>query len=224
MAPPRPPTAAAPQPVPPVHQVPPTLVAAVMSTLSTPPRFGPGRGAGEVIDQNIALCALRASDGAIVWHSSLDRDLHASVADLEQAEGVLYALQVSGGVTRVCAHGAVDGARRWCRLIPPSHLPLVIGEGTVYVEGASTVTALRASDGALRWQRPILRGDDPGGYHHYSEIAVVGGTVYIPSGWGQVGQVCALGAADGARRWCAALGDGRVFPPAGWPRTTRACT
>jgi outer membrane protein assembly factor BamB len=175
------------------------LFPTVMSSIA------PGSFRPVITDFNIALCVLRTSDGAIIRHYKIDTKLPAQ--GMTQANGVLYFWQGTEQQPEICAMRASDGAMLWCQASQPGNSPLffssplVINDGTLYVQGESEIAALRASDGVLLWQSSVGRG--PAGSNHYSQIAVVNDSVYIPT---SANEVCAVQASDGTRRWCTPLG------------------
>jgi outer membrane protein assembly factor BamB len=180
---------------PPLHD---SLFAAVSSVVWASNGGWLQRGA-PIIDANDAVCIVRTSDGAIVGHYTLAY----GIAELAQADGVLYALQQAAEgakvvqVVQVCAMRAQDGTRLWCQTSAPTLLPLVLSGGILYLQGDTTLTALRASNGAILWTHDIHRG--PSGQTRFVAIAVVSDSVYIPT---SATQVCALRASDGTTRWC----------------------
>jgi outer membrane protein assembly factor BamB len=182
-----------------------SLFAAVSSIVTSGTTGFINRGV-PIIDANVALCVVRSSDGAIIGHYALDESiighyaLDGAVADLAQADGVLYLLQPQVQNVRkvqVCALRAHDGTRLWCRTSAPTGLPLVLSGGILYLQSESAITALRASDGAMLWTHGIQRGQD--GQTAVVEIAVVSDSVYVPA---SAHQVCVLQAANGTTRWC----------------------
>ncbi len=171
------------------------LFLTVMSSIA------PGSFRPVVTDFNIALCVLRTSDGAIIRHYKIDTKLPAQ--GMTQANGVVYFWQGTEQQPEICAMRTSDGAMLWCQASPPGNSPvffsspLVINDGTLYLQGETEIAALRASDGVLLWQSPVSRG--PAGSNHYSQIAVVNDSVFIPV---SANEVCAVQASDGTRRWC----------------------
>lgn len=150
-----------------------------------------------VTDANDALCIVRVGDGALVGHYALAN----GIAEVLQADGVLYTEGGTAPNAQVRALRAQDGTQLWRRaLAGGSNIPqLSLSRGILYLQGVTALTALRASDGASLWT-----------YHYQGEpsngipitamaMAPDGGTIYIlTSAW----QVCALRASDGAPRWC----------------------
>ncbi len=181
------------------HPPPTSLQGEIFTTVMS--SIAPGSFRPVVTDFNIALCVLRTSDGAIIRHYKIDTKLPAQ--GITQANGVVYFWQGTEQQPEICAMRASDGAMLWCQASPPGNSPvfysspLVINDGTLYLQGETEIAALRASDGVLLWQSPVGRG--PAGSNHYSQIAVVNDSVFIPT---SANEVCAVQASDGTRRWC----------------------
>ncbi|HZC78059.1 MAG TPA: hypothetical protein VE258_09940, partial [Ktedonobacterales bacterium] len=104
-----------------------SLFAAVSSIVTSGTASLHSRGAA-IADANVALCVVRSSDGAIIGHYALD----GAIADLAQADGVLYLLRQHDRDVQVCALRAHDGTRLWCRTSGPTGLPLVLSGGILY--------------------------------------------------------------------------------------------
>jgi outer membrane protein assembly factor BamB len=173
-----------------------SLFAAVSSTVWASNGGFIQRGAS-LLDANDALCIVRSSDGALVGHYALAH----RPAELLQADGVLYTEGATVPDVHVCALRAQDGTQLWClvRTGGNSVPPLILSRGTLYLQGDTALTALRASDGGTLWTYRYQ--GEPSSGTPFAAMAVVPeiDTIYIlTSAW----QVCALRASDGMTRWC----------------------
>jgi outer membrane protein assembly factor BamB len=119
------------------------------------------------------LWALRASDGATLWH----RSIGTNQGPLPVVGGGTVYVQGGGWIR---AFDAATGARRWARQDGGSSQPPVIAAGTVYVTSADAccaagLAAYRATDGRLLWVRRV-----PGVSTMYAP-AVANGVVFTTS-------------------------------------------
>jgi outer membrane protein assembly factor BamB len=99
------------------------------------------------------LWALRASDGATLWH----RGIGTNQGPLPVVGGGTVYVQGGGWIR---AFDAATGAPRWARQDGGSSEPPVIAAGTVYVTSADAccaagLAAYRATDGRLLWVRRV---------------------------------------------------------------------
>jgi len=119
------------------------------------------------------LWALRASDGATLWH----RGIGTNQGPLPVVGGGTVYVQGGGWIR---AFDAATGAPRWARQDGGSSEPPVIAAGTVYVTSADAccaagLAAYRATDGRLLWVRRV-----PGVSTMYAP-AVANGVVFTTS-------------------------------------------
>lgn len=175
------------------------------------------------------LAAIDATDGRIVWERAVSGRIatdgsHVFVGASEEwsARAEMLAVSVSG-------LDAATGDTRWTTALPSGvrfnddvwayvHDVVVQGDTLFVVSAASrsdereqtTVSALDAADGAIRWQRPI---------EGWGGVAVVGDGVLVVA---QGEHLRALDVATGSERWSAwtgegtyrvSIADGLVFAP-----------
>lgn len=151
------------------------------------------------------VMAFRATDGSVLWQTSVDG---RSAGPVAVAGGVVYVGMTgtqAGAVSRVYALNASDGALRWnWQTSAGSGLPaapLVAGD-VVYAgtDGGGghpgAVTALKAEDGSVLWQHALAAGDA-------RALAAAGGLLFFGS---SDHAVHALRAADGAEVWSRGTG------------------
>src|SRR5215218_3364868 len=114
------------------------------------------------------LFALDAATGAPRWSKPLEHETQWS--GLAYEGGRLFVLPETGGLY---ALDPATGAQQWrADVTPPEAGPPTAAGGSVYVSGQTTwyapdeessaaggVYAIRASDGAVRWRRPVLYGN-----------------------------------------------------------------
>ena len=147
--------------------------------------------------------ALRASDGAVLWqHPVANAGGGVTITD-----GVAY-FDLVGDVT---AYTLADGVQIWRhqpeQLIGQGDSSIVAGGGMVFAGAATSVIALRASDGSLAWAY--------GPTHFPTGQAYANGVVYV-TGQGNARQpatLVALQATDGKQLWSVGLDLPGVWPP-----------
>ena len=164
-----------------------------------------------IIAMNIyGVYALRASDGALLWHYHAPTLLNLIAVDGARVVALTY--PASGAETiEVTALSLATGAVDWRAALPASVRQaqrLVVGDSLVVVEGwtpgtptaptTRTVMALRAADGATQWTtvEPIDAG---GGFQVQALFLMRGYAVIVPN----IGPVTALRERDGATAWTA---------------------
>jgi outer membrane protein assembly factor BamB len=112
-----------------------------------------------------AITALRASDGAMLWTHGINRGQDGQTDAVEIAV-VSDSVYVPTSDHQVCALRAANGTTSWCT--SPDSLTAVIGlaadttgvyalDRTSSSDSPTRVVALRATDGASLWQRPLQR-------------------------------------------------------------------
>ena len=125
------------------------------------------------VEASQQLWALRASDGATLWH----RGIGTNQGPLPAVAGVLVLIQGGGWIR---AFDAATGAPRWARQDGGSSEPAVVAGGAVYVTSsdgccAAGLAAYRATDGRMLWVRRIT------GVSSMAAPAVANGVVFTTS-------------------------------------------
>jgi outer membrane protein assembly factor BamB len=143
--------------------------------------------------QNLALFAMRASDGKLLWSKSQGTAPGPMVAQLQIVVGVIY---VAGGTGGLDALRETDGSLLWQHTGDQVYGPFVVANDLVQVNSGETVLAVRASDGKVVWRRAI-------GFHdtlssNDTPEAVDNGIVYVAT---TNGAVQALDAGNGNTLW-----------------------
>jgi outer membrane protein assembly factor BamB len=119
-------------------------------------------------DKGTTLMALDAASGAERWSRPLEHDDGWSAPTYDR--GRLFVL--AGGWGDLYSFDPASGAQYWVKSVSrPGAGPPTAAGGTVYVSGYSNwydkddestaeggVYAIRESDGAIRWRRPVLYG------------------------------------------------------------------
>ncbi len=149
-----------------------------------------------------ALYAIRASDGAILWHFTMNNGKNGFAGWFSIEEGVIYAsvMDVStpnSSTGHIYALQSATGSVLWHyddKNTSPSGA--VLANGVIYVNAYSqdsndVVYALRARDGSLLWRHSM-------GQSVYNAPVLDGTTVYVGTA---DGSVYALRADNGAVRW-----------------------
>jgi outer membrane protein assembly factor BamB len=164
-------------------------------------------------DYGTTAVALDLATGSVRWTRAVPGTYYWSALAYDQ--GRLHLLDYDGNLS---ALSPATGATLWSRKLSQYSFstPPVGYDGHVYLTGAgsgTTVYAVRASDGSVAWQRPLVSG---------------AGTPAVDAGGVYVSMVCqravALNRATGAVRWehgsnctgggdsIAALHGGRMYP------------
>jgi outer membrane protein assembly factor BamB len=148
-----------------------------------------------------SLYALRASDGAVLWHYQAPGDKNNGVGLLAVARGLVYIDTTAGPSKNIfSALRASDGSLLWS--YPTGDLAgnVLVTNGVAYLTSTDgTVDALRTEDGSLLWHYPT---GDPA-----VNILVINGVAYLTATGGIVD---ALRATNGALLWHYAI-PGQVF-------------
>jgi outer membrane protein assembly factor BamB len=148
------------------------------------------------------LYAIRASDGAMLWHLTMNNGKNAFVGWLAVEEGVIYASVIDASTPNsstghVYALQSATGAVLWHYDDKnTSPIAAVLANGVIYASAYSqdsndVVYALRARDGSLLWRHSM-------GQSVYNAPVLDGTTVYVGTA---DGSVYALRADNGAVRW-----------------------
>ncbi len=147
-----------------------------------------------------SLYALRASDGAVLWHYQAPGDKNNSVGLLAVAGGLVYITRTAGPSKNIfSALRASDGSLLWS-YPTGAFANVLVTNGVAYLtSNDGTVAALRASDGGLLWRYTTTWPVD-------SPPEVVDGIVYVNANVDRslgylTGYVDALRASDGALLW-----------------------
>ena len=155
------------------------------------------------VEASQQLWALRASDGATLWH----RSIGTNQGPLPAVAGGMVYVQGGGWIR---AYDAVSGAPRWARQDGGSSEPAVVAGGIVYVTSADAccaagLAAYRGTDGRLLWVRRIT------GVTSMTAPAVANGVVFTTSS----GPGCCARTSMGL--WALDAGTGRTlwvrYPP-----------
>src|SRR5713101_3409163 len=149
-----------------------------------------------------ALYAIRASDGAILWHFTMNNGKNGFAGWFSVEEGVIYASVMDSSTPNsstghIYALQSATGSVLWHyddKNTSPSGA--VLANGVIYASAYSqdsndVVYALRARDGSLLWRRSM-------GQSVYNAPVLDGTTVYVGTA---DGSVYALRADNGAVRW-----------------------
>lgn len=150
--------------------------------------------------------ALRAVDGADLWHQSMPVSVLGMSAPTA-ANGVIYVGSKDGGVF---ALQASDGHTLWHALDgAPAMAAPVVSNDIVYASTSGTVIALDAATGAVKWRSQSL-GTVPAARFASAALAVDAVHIYV-----DMGTIYALNLSDGSIVWSVAgcnciLGSGSV--------------
>jgi outer membrane protein assembly factor BamB len=148
-----------------------------------------------------SLYALRASDGAVLWHYQAPGDKNNGVGLLAVAGGLVYINTTAGSSKNIfSALRASDGSLLWSYPTGDFAGDVLITNGVAYLTAAGgTVAALRAGDGSLLWR--YTTGDPA------VNVLVINGVAYLTSTGGTVD---ALRTTNGALLWHYTI-PGQVF-------------
>jgi outer membrane protein assembly factor BamB len=150
-----------------------------------------------------ALFAIRASDGAMLWHFTMNNGKNGVIGWLTLADGVIYTNVMDFSTSNtsgdhIYALQSTTGSVLWrhddTRASSPSGA--MLANGVIYViaytqDRNDVVYALRASDGSMLWHQAM-------GHTVYNAPIINGATVYVGTG---DGSVYALRASNGAIAW-----------------------
>lgn len=148
------------------------------------------QGAG---GQNLALFAMRASDGKLLWSKSQEVAPGPMVNQPQIIEGVIYA---DGNVGGLDALREADGSLLWQHTGDQVYSPVFVADGRVQMSSGDTILAISARDGTVLWRRStsfhstLASGETP--------ETVDNGIVYVAT---TNGTVQALNASDGHTLW-----------------------
>lgn len=155
----------------------------------------------------IALCVLRASDGALLARDDLagthlipDEISALSVAPDGSAIYLAGAKDTNPNTGRLCALRPRSAAVLWCQDLD-SYIarPLIVGAATIYLVTFHSIYALDARGGAILWRDAVVLANDIEPPLHVDGgllVGVTGDDVAADD------RVCAWRAADGALAWC----------------------
>jgi outer membrane protein assembly factor BamB len=148
-----------------------------------------------------SIYAVRASDGAILWHYTLGNSLNSWTNWFSVEHGVVYAsaFNTTGPGTEeghIYALQSTNGSVLWHDQLNATPYGALLANGVIYLSTsigsyAGAVYAVRMSDGSLLWTYPIsgIMFDAP---------VLDGTTLYVGAA---NGMVYALQAGNGALRW-----------------------
>jgi outer membrane protein assembly factor BamB len=143
--------------------------------------------------QNLALFAMRASDGKLLWSKSQGVAPGPMVNQPQIIGGVIYA---DGNVGGLDALRESDGSLLWQHTGDQVYSPVFVADGRVQMSSGDTVLAISARDGTVLWRSSIslhstlASGETP--------ETVDNGIVYVAT---TNGTVQALNASDGHILW-----------------------
>jgi outer membrane protein assembly factor BamB len=174
------------------------------------PRFGPEGTGSNPFESTIGVSNVSALQEH--WSETLGIFLPGYVSPPVVAGGVVYAStcapgppQNPGGCARESRLDALDaatGSGKWTFAMRPNAFgngsppAPAVANGVVYDMAGSTVYAVDATTGTLRWSADAGTGDVP------SALVVASGVVYVASGW----QLLAYDASTGALVWSSTVG------------------
>jgi outer membrane protein assembly factor BamB len=135
--------------------------------------------------------AFNPATGAVRWTHS--HPPAAEVYDmLAASRGLVFAVSTADAHAHVVALNAANGHERWSFSTLGGEGPMAIAGGVLYIPGRSSIFALHIRSGKLLWRHITI---DPA----FFSVAVGNHTVY--AGAVNPGNVYALSAATGKRRW-----------------------
>ena len=147
------------------------------------------------------LYAIRASDGAMLWHFTMNSGKNGIVGWLSLEEGVVYASVVDASTSNTSAGHLYALQSTTGKLLwhyddnAASPAGAVLANGVIYTsaysQDSNVVYALRARDGALLWRHSM-------GLPVYNAPVLDGTTVYVGMA---DGSVYALRADNGTVKW-----------------------
>src|SRR6266487_3113923 len=148
-----------------------------------------------------SVYAIRASDGAVLWHYAMNNGANSWASWLAVENGVVYADAItdttgSQGLGDIYALQSSNGSALWHDKLNRSPENALLANDIIYLSTSSgsldgTVYALRARDGSMLWDYPL---SGP----MYAAPVLDGTTVYVGAG---NGMVYALRADNGKLLW-----------------------
>ncbi len=102
--------------------------------------------------QNLALFAMRTSDGKLLWSRSQGVAPGPMVEQPQIVDGVIYSVSDQGSVV---ALRETNGDLLWQHTGDEVYGPFIVASGQLLLNSADGVVAIRASDGAVVWKRAI---------------------------------------------------------------------
>ncbi len=102
--------------------------------------------------QNLALFAMRASDGKLLWSRSQGVAPGPVVEQPQIVGGVIYTVDSPGSLV---ALRETDGVLLWQYAGDQVYGPFIVAGGQLQLNSGNGVAAIRASDGAVLWKRAI---------------------------------------------------------------------
>ena len=149
-----------------------------------------------------ALFAIRASDGAMLWHFTMNNGKNGMIGWLTLADGVIYTNVMDFSTSNtssghIYALQSTTGSILWHH--DDTHASpsgAMLANGVIYVTAYTqdrndVVYALRASDGTMLWHQAM-------GHTVYNAPIINGATVYVGT---DDGSVYALRASNGTIEW-----------------------
>ncbi len=106
--------------------------------------------------ENLALFAMRASDGSLLWSKSLGTAPGPMVDQPQIANGVMY---IASGINGLVALRETDGSLLWQHMADQVFGPFVVANGLVHINSGDGVLALHASDGTVAWKSSVTSLD-----------------------------------------------------------------
>ena len=143
--------------------------------------------------KSLALFAMRASDGTLLWSRPQGVAPGPVVNQPQIVGGVIYA---SDGVGGLSALRETDGAVLWQHMGDQVYTPVIVADGRVQLDSGDTVLAISSKDGTVLWRHSIS-------FHNILSSkskpeAEDSGIVYVAT---TNGTVQALSASDGHTLW-----------------------
>jgi outer membrane protein assembly factor BamB len=146
-----------------------------------------------------SVYAIRASDGRILWHYTMNNGGNSWVSWLSVENGVVYAsdsIPTNGtGAGDIYALQSSNGSVLWHDKLNASPSGTLLANGVIYLSSSGdfsgAVYAVRASDGSLLWNYPLSGAA-------FNAPTLVGNTVYVGAA---NGMVYALSADNGRIVW-----------------------
>ena len=148
-----------------------------------------------------SVYAIRASDGSILWHYSMNNGANSWASWLSVENGVVYASAVTDtsgttGLGDIYALQSSNGSVLWRDKLNASPSGALLTNGVIYLSTSSgsldgAVYAVRTGDGSLLWNYPIAGS-------MFAAPILDGNTIYIGAG---NGMAYALRADNGGVVW-----------------------